>query len=263
MQGAYNRAMRLFRLILAVFILIAVAGIAHAATLYGKIYDIELTELNNVVVEVDSEPKQRYVSKDGAYSFELNPGEYMITATYALDEFHEYTVTEKVLIKEEGDYVYDLFLFPDFDAEDEELLQEPDLLDVEEAIIDENGRMSGITIAIIAAAAIIFLLVIYFIVGHRKKKEIKEELKEVEKVKKQASKVIKKKPAVQEIGDTDLQQVINVITKEGGRTTQKELRKQIPLSEAKISLMISELEHKKIIQKVKKGRGNILILKKR
>ena len=54
-----------------------------------------------------------------------------------------------------------------------------------------------------------------------------------------------------------------MIRKEGGRATQKDIRKQIPLSEAKISLMLAELEHKGVVEKIKKGRGNIIILKKK
>ena len=34
------------------------------------------------------------------------------------------------------------------------------------------------------------------------------------------------------------------------------------MSEAKISLMIAELEHKGLVEKIKKGRGNIVVLKK-
>jgi uncharacterized membrane protein len=52
-----------------------------------------------------------------------------------------------------------------------------------------------------------------------------------------------------------------IIKEEGGRTTQKDIRKKIPLSEAKVSLMISELEAKGKIQKIKKGRGNIIVVK--
>ena len=63
--------------------------------------------------------------------------------------------------------------------------------------------------------------------------------------------------------DADIAKLIEFLKKEGGRTTQKDIRNEIPLSEAKISLMISELEHKGIIDKVKKGRGNIILLKKR
>jgi len=50
------------------------------------------------------------------------------------------------------------------------------------------------------------------------------------------------------------------LKKEGGRMTQKEIRKHINLSEAKISLVIAELEDSGKIKKIKKGRGNILIL---
>ena len=63
--------------------------------------------------------------------------------------------------------------------------------------------------------------------------------------------------------DNELGQLIKIIRQEGGRATQKEIRKQIPLSEAKISLMIAELEHKGLVEKIKKGRGNIIILKKK
>ena len=78
---------------------------------------------------------------------------------------------------------------------------------------------------------------------------------------------IEKGEATKEDGEKDdynkdLNDVIDIIKKEGGRTTQKDIRKQIPLSEAKISLMIAELEHKGVIEKIKKGRGNIIILKK-
>jgi len=56
-------------------------------------------------------------------------------------------------------------------------------------------------------------------------------------------------------------QVLNFIEKEE-RATQKDIRKQFPYSEAKISLIISELEHNNKIKKIKKGRGNIIIINK-
>jgi uncharacterized membrane protein len=61
--------------------------------------------------------------------------------------------------------------------------------------------------------------------------------------------------------DDDLATVLRIIRTEGGRTTQKEIRKQLPLSEAKVSLIIAEMEAKGLIQKIRKGRGNIIILK--
>jgi len=48
---------------------------------------------------------------------------------------------------------------------------------------------------------------------------------------------------------SELDEIVEIIKKEGGRITQKELRKRLPYSEAKVSLMLSELEDKKIIKK--------------
>lgn len=56
--------------------------------------------------------------------------------------------------------------------------------------------------------------------------------------------------------------IVEFIKNEDGRTTQKEIRKNFDLSEAKISLIISELESKGAIKKIKKGRGNIILLEK-
>ena len=58
----------------------------------------------------------------------------------------------------------------------------------------------------------------------------------------------------------DLREVIRIIEKSGGRITQLDLRKALPYSEAKVSLMITDLENRGIVKKIKKGRGNVLIL---
>ncbi len=59
----------------------------------------------------------------------------------------------------------------------------------------------------------------------------------------------------------DLAEVVELIRKEGGRITQKELRKKLGYSEAKMSLIIADLERRGIVEKVKKGRGNIIFLR--
>ena len=265
--------MRAIKIVLAVFIFIMLSGTVLAATLHGSIYDIELNELNDVVVEVDSSPSQRYVSKDGMYSFDLNPGEYTLTAKYS-QGFYDLVTSEKVSITAEGDFVFDLFLFPGLDSDDTEYLSEDDVFDVTDNVVDESGSMSGLTIAIIAVVGIILLLILYYFVGRFKHRVEKEEIADVEKLEEKARAernasdnsehhTAKHHDVHEKLDDEDLQKVVDVIKSEGGRTTQKELRKQIPLSEAKISLMVSELEHKKIVSKVKKGRGNIIILKKK
>ena len=59
-----------------------------------------------------------------------------------------------------------------------------------------------------------------------------------------------------------LDETIEIIKKHGGRIYQKELRKELMhLSESKVSLILTELEHNDRIEKIKKGRGNAIILK--
>ncbi|MCK4652690.1 MAG: hypothetical protein KAT13_06370, partial [Methanosarcinales archaeon] len=60
---------------------------------------------------------------------------------------------------------------------------------------------------------------------------------------------------------SDLKEMLLVIREDGGRITQKELRMRLKYSEAKVSLMITDLEDRGMVKKVKKGRGNVIILK--
>ncbi|MBW3003954.1 hypothetical protein KY337_05290, partial [Candidatus Woesearchaeota archaeon] len=66
----------------------------------------------------------------------------------------------------------------------------------------------------------------------------------------------------QDFPDDDISaNVLEFIKQREGRVTQKEIRKEFPSSEAKISLVLTELQQKGRIEKIKKGRGNIIILK--
>jgi uncharacterized membrane protein len=61
----------------------------------------------------------------------------------------------------------------------------------------------------------------------------------------------------------ELHELHNIISKKGGIVTQKDLRKEVIYGEAKVSLMIADLEDRGLIQKIKKGRTNIIILEKK
>uniref|UniRef100_UPI00351C04E6 helix-turn-helix transcriptional regulator n=1 Tax=Methanomethylovorans sp. TaxID=2758717 RepID=UPI00351C04E6 len=58
----------------------------------------------------------------------------------------------------------------------------------------------------------------------------------------------------------DLEEILDILRSQGGRITQKDLRKRLRYSEGKVSLMLLDLEKRGKIQKFKKGRGNILFL---
>ncbi len=225
--------------------MILLSSLVCAAQIQGQVYDLELNVLNNVKVEIDTVPKQILVVKDGSYAFDLDPGTYTITATFLPDDLK---ITEYVTIKDQGTYNLDLILFPNLDPETE-ILDEISEIDLTETFIEENVNTLGRLVTAIVLLGLVIAVVIIWFKFKKKTEEIKKD------VKKQVAKV--SKPAVPD----DLKELVAFIKHEGGRTTQKEIRRQFPQSEAKISLMIAELEDKGIIKKIKKGRGNIIVFK--
>ena len=56
----------------------------------------------------------------------------------------------------------------------------------------------------------------------------------------------------------DLKELLELVYASGNRISQRELRKKSPYSESKVSLMLSDLEERGLIEKFKRGRGNII-----
>ena len=220
-------------------------GLVNAATIHGTVYDLSLKKANNARVEINTNPKQFLVAQNGSYSFNAPNGFYTIKAQLMQKNTVIASVNENITIKQDGSYVLDLILFPDVEEGVEDIN-----LDVNGDIVETGNK--GVTVG-----SVILLLIGIILIGLSYFKKYKIQKKETHEEK------IKTGQTGEKSEDNDLEQLIKIIKQEGGRATQKDIRKQIPLSEAKISLMIAELEHKGIIEKIKKGRGNIIILKKR
>jgi uncharacterized membrane protein len=215
-----------------IVLLAMLAGFASAATISGTIYDLNLNRAKNVLVQINTVPSQRFLAINGTYSFIVAPGTYTLSAVQANNNATEYMDVQKIVVNSEGSFVDDLFLFPSTE-EEEELFNSTDF-DFSGTELPAQGRISYVfyIVAIMAIVALAILLSFAF----RKKTSPQKE-------------------------DGDVETIISIIKKQGGRTTQKEIRKEMPHSEAKVSLMIAELESKGVIEKIKKGRGNIIILK--
>lgn len=213
-----------------------VIPIAFSATIYGTIYDLSLDKVKNARVEVNTEPNQFYISKNGSYAFNVPAGRYTVKAEQYFGDSLKSSVAENLTIKDDGTYILDLILFPIIE---EELEEDIELIDIPE----EKSNFAGISIFIFVFLLLIFIAYLVYLLKIKKSK-IKEEVVD------------------QKLAEDYLKKVIDIVNEEGGRATQKDIRKKIPLSEAKISLLIAELEHKGEIKKIKKGRGNIIILNK-
>jgi len=218
------------RLIIIIFALMLFTPVVYSATIYGTIYDFSLDKAKDIRVEIDTEPRQFYISKNGSYAFNVPNGDYKIEAKQYFGDLLRSSVSEDIAVKDDGTYVLDLILFPN--VEEDELEEDIDIIEP-----FPERELKLIPLLILA----LFLAIAFFVYTKIRKRSVKEKTEEKE--------------------DIDLNRIIKIIKEEGGRTTQKHIRKQIPLSEAKISLMIDELEHKEVIEKIKKGRGNIIILK--
>lgn len=83
------------------------------ATIHGATYAWDTLEpLNDTVISINSNPPQSVLAKDGMYSFELGPGDYVITARYYRNNSIIYSKETTLKIEEEGNYVFDLLLYP-------------------------------------------------------------------------------------------------------------------------------------------------------
>ncbi|MCM2325330.1 MAG: hypothetical protein NDI94_02615 [Candidatus Woesearchaeota archaeon] len=213
------------------FLFIFLVSYSYASTVHGSIYDLSLKKVNNVIVEIDTVPNQRYVAVNGSFSFEVPVGRYRIK-TYYNDESLRMSAIENITIADDGIYILDLFLYPNL--EDNEDLYGDIEFDIDEPQMNEGFSFAKYLLMIVGAVAVGLSIYLF---------------------KKRAPRKIVK------VG-SDIDKIIMLLKRNHGRMTQKELRKEFPLSEAKISLMVAELESLGKVKKIKQGRGNIIILEK-
>jgi uncharacterized membrane protein len=242
-----------------IFLLISfLFGNVQAAEVHGVIYtwsDFE-KPLKNAIVEIDSIPSQSKVSTDGTYSFDnLQPGNYTIKVKFYRNNILEYSAQEKVrIVDREGNFNIDILLFPPTDS-DIEYLGDMNLT----ADIDLKNDGSRDTYLLVAAILIILCSALFFLWIKKKKRTSDGQViydtpvQQPEKIPETPEKEIPE----------DLQDLYALIMKKGGRVTQKDLRGDMKCSEAKVSLMLDDLENRGYIKKIKKGRSNIIIAESR
>lgn len=222
----------------------------EAAVIHGTVYDLDLKPVRNSIVEINTVPHQRMVARGGNYEFSVPQGEYKIKAIYEEESGIQVVATESLTVNNEGTFVLDLVLFPDLEEEDE-ILQDIDV----EFSPAEDERPKWVLYAVIITIFVIVLLLFFKLLSY---------MKHHSRMKKE-KRIGQEKPssAAEQEPDTaggSLDVVVTILRRHEGRMTQKDLRKELPLSEAKVSLLIAELEHQGKIKKIKKGRGNILVL---
>jgi uncharacterized membrane protein len=218
------------QILIFTILFILISTLVSAALIGGRIYDYSLNTASDATIEINTQPKQREIAKQGVYAFNVPAGQYTISATQHEDGTVTASTHEKITVKQDGEYKLDLILFPNLE-EDKQLANTDIII---EPVFEEETSYIKIII-------LVFLFMIGITLYHW-------------------TKVLKKKTDTK-TENTDLQQILSFIKQHGNRTTQKDIRKHFPSSEAKISLIITQLESEGKIKKIKKGRGNIIVLK--
>lgn len=238
-----------------ILLIVSLISGAQAAALHGTIYEWSDFDkpLKNAIIEVNSTPAQYMIATTGTYSFNLSPGGYLIKAKYYRNNILEYTTAEDIRIDHEGDFVHDLLLFPPTDIE-YEYLGDINLTE------DINTKNETNYYPYIALFVIILLFVSIILYRSRRYKSSTSDITANEPSSVPAPVITENKSI--EL-PPDLHELYNLIQKMGGRVTQKELREKMAYSEAKVSLMLDDLESRSLIKKFKKGRSNIIIAENR
>jgi uncharacterized membrane protein len=228
----------------------SVAAQDNMATVHGTIYDVwTFQPLDNVLIDVysNSTLQQQILATGGTYSLTLSPDNYTIHAKYYRSALLLYDDEENITLHANDNLTLDLIMFP---SGTENIPSENDIFDngnlLENLPLEEETPILAIAILglVIAGSAVSGFILLW---RKSSRKKVKPALTAQVKV--------------VEIPE-DLKKVLDIIVKEG-RITQTELRTKLPYSEAKVSLLVADLEDRGLIRKIKKGRGNILILQKK
>lgn len=255
---------RLFLLSILLFISIPVIS---AATIHGTIFEWSTFEpLDNALIEVNSTPTQFRVATSGIYSFNLQPGNYLITTCYYRNDKLEYYSQDNITVTDqEGDYIFDILLFPIEDGSVEDILPEEVIENITIDINEENifPKFGWEYTAVALLVFIIAAIAAYYHYKRKDDQDIDVVLKPEPELEPEPVSQIKTDSEPLDVSiplPDDLKEVIEILSRSDGRITQKDLRGKLRCSEAKVSLMIADLEARGLIQKIKKGRGNIIIL---
>lgn len=244
---------KMVRVLIIILFLLSFISNSRAALVNGTVYEWSDFEkpLRNVIIEVEenSTRVQYKISTTGEYEFDLTPGDYTIKAKYYHNNILELIGEDKIRIdSQDENRNFDLLLFPPTDTEYQYIG------DIN--LSNDTNVTGGNNINIYIVYTLIIVLSGCIAFYWLRKKSSNSETIINEPVTAPSTEVIETRARELPL---DLQELYNLILKTGGRTTQKELRKKISYSEAKVSLMLDDLESRGFIKKIKKGRSNIII----
>ncbi len=271
-------------ILISVLLILIFSSFAYGATIHGTIYDKNANPISGVVVEVNSLPLQRHISQYGGYSFSLENGNYTLKVYYTRDSLTKLIGSEDVVISSGGDYNVDLFASEDLNFTTVDPVQTPKF----------PVALFSVSMLLIALVVVVLLIIVLAIRRQNKKEKKREKKKNshdtnnnstelkynnvdkesdenvsyevnYEHVHSEENEPEKHKEVSISLKSSDevlKEKIIKFISEKEEEITQKEIRKKMSLSEAKVSELISALEKDKKVTKIKHGRVNVIVLVK-
>lgn len=196
----------------------ALLSLAQAAYVYGDIYQPNLERMNRTVVRVDGPFSYQLVTDKANYSIFLPEGDYTLSAMVLDASGNTAFHTEEIIKVGTNDQRVDLVLKP---------------------VINLN-------FILFCAFGLLLVFAISKFMIFQNKKQTTEPTQPVQ-VQTSKTKL-----------DGDAKSVLTALDSFEGRANQKDLKEATHFSDAKLSLILTELEQTGYVKRFKKGRGNII-----
>ena len=88
------------RLVIITLLLLLTINTISATRIEGTVYSFSLEKLNNIIIEINTQPAQRQIATTGSYSFNVPPGTYTILAKTPENNVpQEYIVSSQLLMQ--------------------------------------------------------------------------------------------------------------------------------------------------------------------
>ena len=167
-----------FKILSYLFVGIFLISSVNAVIIYGTFYDLSLNKVNNARVEMNTSPRQFFIAQNGTYSFNVPNGAYTIKAQLMQKNTVIASVQENITIKQDGNYILDLILFPDIEEGVEEIE-----IELNESIVElkKNNLLKGELVLIVLLLFFGYIISAHYLGKYRKQKKVTiKEKREIE-----------------------------------------------------------------------------------
>jgi len=232
-----------------ILLLMLVVPSGLCATLSGTAYTQNLAVAQYAILTINTTPEQRLILDDGQYNITVPPGTYLLSASLR-QSGQRYEDAVLVRAVDDGVYAYDLILFRVETVD-------PVVDDTEDPTADlifpdaQVNSTSPWRAYVLGGIVLCGLVALVLIAGRQQWWRVRE---------KGVTTNAQVKSTVSGLPD-DLAQVLAILKSDGGRVNQKDLRQKLPYSEAKVSMMLADLESRGLVKRIKQGRANLIVLK--